>query len=162
MVKAEGKNVDDASPHAVLPGFVDEVDLFKVIRQQHLIQEIHGVGLPQGDREGLVAELFPGDDLFCQGLWKGHHQETVPSTVDLVQDFCPHGDVGILDRGLFAVGNTCRPRVKEHGAPVFQNRLEVVHEVGRLFLVVKDKHMVPRMGQFVFVGQHPCNGQRNG
>ena len=122
VVEAEREDVDDAAAHAVLPGLVDEVHLFKLVGQQHLVEEIHGIGFAEGDGEGLVAEFLAGDDLLGQRLGEGDDAQPVAAPVDFVEHLGTHGDVGVLHRLCLGVRHTrrtgieqYRPRLLQHG-----------------------------------------------
>ena len=151
VVKTVREDVDDAAAHAVLPGLVDEIHLLELVRQQHLVEEVHGVGLADGNGEGLVAEFFAGDHLLGQGFGEGDDAQAVASAVDLVQHLGPHGHVRVFDGLLFGVGHAGGTGVKQYGPGVVQHRLQVVHEVRRLLFVVQHKQVVARVGPFVFV-----------
>ena len=151
MVETVREDVDDAAAHAVLAGLVDEVHLLEFVGQQHLIEEVHGVGLADGNGEGLVAEFFAGDDLFGQGFGKSDDAQAVASAVDLVQHLGPHGHIRVFDGLLFGVGHAGGTGVKQHGPGVVQHGLQVVHEIRGLLLVIQHKQVVARVGPFVFV-----------
>ena len=159
VVEAEGKDVDDAATHAVLAGLVNEVHLFKFVRQQHLVEKIHGVGFPDGDGEGLVAEFFAGDDLLGQGFGKRDDAQPVASSIDFVQHLGAHRHVGVFHGLLLRVRDTGGPRVKEHGSGIFQHRLQVVHEVGGLLFVVQHKHVVSRVVPFLLMAEESRHAQ---
>ena len=55
MVKRVGKHIDNAPAHRVLPGLVDKINLAKPVLDEHLVQEVHGVLLAQGQGEGLFG-----------------------------------------------------------------------------------------------------------
>ena len=162
MVKAVGEDVHDASTHAVLTGFVDEVNFFKFVGQKHFVEKIHGVGFPDGDGEGLVAKFLAGDDLFGEGFRKGDNAQSIAAAVDFVQHLGAHGHVGVFDGLFFAVRHPCGAWIEQNGPVLVHHRLQVVHEVGSLLLVVQHKHVVPRLGPLVFVAEKSSNAEGDG
>ena len=162
VVEAVGEDVDDAAPHAVLARLVHEIHLLEFVRQEHLVEEVHGVRLAEGNRERLVAQFLAGDHLLGQRFRERHDNQPVSPAVDFVQHLGAHGDVGVFHRVFVRIRHAGGPWVEQDGPRVSQHRLQVVHEVRRLLLVVQDKHVVPRVGHLVLVAEHPGNGQGNG
>ena len=55
MVKRVGEHIHNAATHRVLPGLVDKINLAKPVLDEHLVKEVHGVLLAQGQGECLFG-----------------------------------------------------------------------------------------------------------
>ena len=135
MIKRVGKHVYNAATHRVLPGFVNKINLAETVFDEHLVKEVHGVLLTQGQGEGLFGELALADDLLGNGFPEGDNGEPLAVAVDFIEDLSAHRDVGVFC-DLFLVRNPRRTREKQHVVGVANQLLQVIEEVSGRFLVV--------------------------
>ena len=158
MVKRVGKHIDNASAHCVLPGFVHKIDFAEPVLDEHLVEEVYGVLLAQGQGKGLFGKLALTDDLFGNGFPEGDYGEPLAVAIDLVENLGAHRDVGVF-RDLFLVWNPRRTWEKQHVVGVANQLLKVIEEVSGRFLVVKDKKVAWCIAQGRIVGHLPAGAQ---
>ena len=155
MVKRVGKHIDNAPAHRVLPGFVYKINLAEPVLDEHLVEEVHGVLLAQGQGKGLFGKLALADDLFGNGFPESDNGEPLAVAIDLIEDLGAHRDVGVFS-DLFLVRYPRRTREKQNVVGVADQLLQVVEEIGSRFLVVEDKKMAGCIAQGRIVGHLPA------